>query len=91
VAVEALLGYYLADRRTDDGLLGEVLALWAEHEELTEQAAQRALERGVVRGGGGARAGARQDRTVLERYLLAWRRWLDQQAQRAPVSDPGDG
>jgi hypothetical protein len=28
---------------------------------------------------------------VLERYLLAWRRWLDQQAQRAPVSDPGDG
>ena len=37
-ATDALLAYYLADRRTDDELLREVLAEWAEWEELLERA-----------------------------------------------------
>jgi hypothetical protein len=46
----ALLGYYLAGRRTDDELLGEVQAAWAEYEALTCGQAQRALEEGARRG-----------------------------------------
>jgi hypothetical protein len=36
-AADALIAYYLACRRTDDTLLGEVLAVWAEWDELLEQ------------------------------------------------------
>jgi hypothetical protein len=45
-AAEALLGYYLAGRRTNDEPLAQVEAAWAEYEELTEQQLERAMEGG---------------------------------------------
>jgi hypothetical protein len=80
-ALDALLGYYLAGRRTDDELLAEVEAAWAESEELTQQQLEHAMERGAFRR-------RRRERTVDEqveeqlhaaadRYRVAWRRWLD--------------
>ena len=83
-AAAALLGYHLAGRRTQDELLGEVLAAWAEFEGLTHQRAQRVLEEGPRRGG---RAEPEVDRGVeatSDRHLVAWRRWLDQPAPHAP-------
>ncbi len=54
-AAGALLGYYLAGRRTDDELLGEVEASWAEFEaswaefeEVTEQQREPAVGRGLA-------------------------------------------
>jgi hypothetical protein len=47
-AAGALLGYSLAGRRTDDELLAQVEAAWAEYEELTEQQLERAMERKPV-------------------------------------------
>ena len=90
-AAAALVGYYLAGRRTDDELLGEVEAAWAEHEDLAEQWRQRAV--------GWGRPGRRRaeptiesrEQVVTDRYLVAWRRWFDRQAQQgAPVglTDP---
>jgi hypothetical protein len=76
-AADALIAYYLAGRVTDDELLGEVLAVWAEWEELHEQAVQRAAERGVLRGRRAARALEGDEQAVRQRYLGAWRRWLD--------------
>jgi hypothetical protein len=90
-AAAALVGYYLAGRRTDDELLGEVEAAWAEHEDLAEQWRQRA-----VGGGTPARRRAeptveRREQVVTDRYLVAWRRWFDRQAQqgaRVGLTDP---
>jgi hypothetical protein len=79
-AADALIAYYLAGRRTDDELLGEVLAVWAEWEELHEHAWQRLAQGGVLRGRRAARALEGDEQAVRERYLGAWRRWLDRQA-----------
>jgi hypothetical protein len=80
-AADALIGYYLAGRRTDDALLGKALAVWAEWEELQEQAGQRVAERGLLRGRRDPRVPAGDGQAIMRRYLGAWRRWLDRQAQ----------
>jgi hypothetical protein len=88
-AAGALLGYYLAGRRTDDELLGEVEAAWAEYEELTEQELERAMDR---RRFGRRRAGPMVDERVqaaADRYRAAWRRSFDQRAERGSATSPG--
>jgi hypothetical protein len=89
VAAGVLLGYYLAGRRSDDELLGEVEAAWAEYEELTEQQFERAVERGLF---GRSRAEPTVDERVqaaADRYRAAWRRWLDRQAEQGAAAGPG--
>jgi hypothetical protein len=96
-AAAALIGYYLAGRHSDDALLGEVETAWAEYEELQERRRQRGMERR------GRRWGRRRRRRVeaatderayeaaTERYLVAWRRWLDRPTRHggpAAVGDP---
>lgn len=88
-AADALIAYYLAGRVTDDELLGEVLVVWAEWEDLHEQAVQRVAERGVLRGRRAARARAGDDQAVRQRYLGAWRRWLDRRAQHGMSTGSG--
>jgi hypothetical protein len=86
-AAGALVGCYLAGRRTDDELLGEVEAAWAEYEELTEQQLERVIDRGAF----GRRAELAVDERVqaaADRYRAAWRRWLDRQAERGSVTGP---
>jgi hypothetical protein len=90
-AVGALLGYYLGGRRTDDALLGEVEAVWAEYEELTEQQLQRAMDRKRF---GRRRAGPVVDERVqaaADRYRTAWRRWFDRRVEDGLATDPGAG
>jgi hypothetical protein len=89
-AAVALVGYYLAGRRTDDELLGEAEAAWADHEDLAEQWRQRA-----VGGGTPARRAEptidRREQVVTDRYLVAWRRWFDREAQQGAavgLTDP---
>jgi len=80
-AAGALIGYYVTGRRTDDALLGEVQIAWAEYEGLVHERLQRDLERG--------RRGRRRvdsevdlrEQAAIDRYLLAWRRWLDRRAR----------
>jgi hypothetical protein len=89
-AAAALIGYYLAGRRTEDQLLRGVQAAWAECEELHEQQLQRDLERG--------RRGRRRDlaeaeprlQAATDRYLVAWRRWFDQQAHQGTSAGSSD-
>jgi hypothetical protein len=89
-AAAALIGYYLAGRRSDDQLLGGVQAAWAEFEELHEQQLQRDLERG--------RRGRRRDlaeaeprvQAATDRYLVAWRRWFDQQGHQGTSAGSSD-
>jgi hypothetical protein len=89
-AAAALIGYYLAGRRTEDQLLRGVHAAWAECEELHEQQLQRNLERG--------RRGRRRDlaeaeprmQAATERYLVAWRRWFDRQAHQGTSAGSSD-
>jgi hypothetical protein len=79
-AAEALVGYHLAGRRTDDALLGEVLAAWAAVEELEQPSRKQFVvwdwrrKRPTVDAKDGAGSASR------ERYLTAWRRWLDRRA-----------
>ena len=80
-AAGALVGYYLAGRRTDDELLGEVLAAWAEYEELNQQQVQLLVERGRRGRRGGEPELDLRVQAACDRYLAAWRRWLDQQAR----------
>ena len=75
-AADALIGFYLADRRTDDELLREVLAKWAELEELPARARGRNF-RDLLRGGRAALAADGEYQARMERYVAAWRRWLD--------------
>jgi len=89
-AAAALIGYYLAGRRTDDQLLGGVEVAWAECEELHEQQLQRDLER--------KRRGRRRDlaeaerrlQAATDRYLVAWRHWFDRQAQQGTSAGSSD-
>lgn len=88
-AAGVLLGYYLAGRWTDDELLGEVEAAWAEYEELTEQELERDMDGKRV---GRRRAGPRVDERVqaaADRYRAAWRRWFDQRVERGSATGPG--
>jgi hypothetical protein len=80
-AAAALVGYHLAERRTDDELLREVEAAWAEHEDLAEQRRQRGVERGRRGRRSAAPTIERREQAATDRYLVAWRRWLDRQAQ----------
>jgi hypothetical protein len=88
-AAAALLGYHLAGRRTDDELLGEVVALWAEHMawmHRDDPAAGRRLRRREVDGlllELDAEIGS-----FVARYLVAWRRWFDRQAERGAADGP---
>jgi hypothetical protein len=86
-ATEALLGWYLAGRRSDDGLLGEVMAAWAAVEELDQQALEALRRRGLL----GARRAERQRKglkdALRQRYVLAWRRWLEEQPPQGSTAD----
>ena len=62
-AAGALVGYYLAGRRTDDELLSEVEAAWASYEELTEQQLERAM--------GGKRVGRRRAGPMADERIQA--------------------
>lgn len=90
-AAAALVGYYLAERWTDDELLREVEAAWAEHEDLAEQWRQRAVGWGTPGRRHAEPAIDRREQVMTDRYLVAWRRWFDWQAQQeTPVglTDP---
>jgi hypothetical protein len=87
-AAGALVGYYLGGRRTDDELLDEVEAAWAEYEELTEQQLERAMDRKRV---GRGRAGPMVDERVqaaADRYRTAWRRWFDRRVEDGSAAGP---
>jgi hypothetical protein len=87
-AARALLGYYLAGRQTDDELLGEIEAAWAEYEELTEQELERDVDRKRV---GRRRAGPMVDERVqaaADRYRAAWGRWFDRWVERGSATSP---
>lgn len=88
-AAGALVGYYLAGRRTDDELLGEVEAAWATYEELTEQQLERAMDHKRV---GRRRAGSMVDERIqaaADHYRTAWRRWFDRRVEDGSVTGPG--
>jgi hypothetical protein len=89
-AVAALIRYYLAGRRTDDKLLAQVEAAWAEHEELFEQLVERAGDRKRV--GRGRRDATVEERAqaAADRYRAAWRRWFDGQARQGAAGGSGD-
>jgi hypothetical protein len=88
-ATGALLGYYLAERQTQDQLLREVQAAWDEYEGLTYEQMQRGLERGV-RGGRPEPEAEQRQQAAGDRYLVAWRQWLDHRAQLGTADGPGE-
>jgi hypothetical protein len=78
-ATGTLLRFYVFGRQTDDRLLREVLAAYAEVEEISEAILGR------MRGeDGSTSAQRRQDRERHDaanlRYVEAWLRWLDHHA-----------
>jgi hypothetical protein len=83
-ATDALLGWYLAGRQGDDELMGAVMAAWAASDELGEQSREAVLGRGLLRAGRGAGRRKGLEDAARQRYLLAWRRWLERQG-----SSPG--
>ncbi|HEX8861440.1 MAG TPA: hypothetical protein VGC06_20540 [Actinomycetes bacterium] len=85
-AAGALLGYYLAGRPTDDELLAQVQAAWGEYEELSEQQPEPGKRRGRRRA---ESAVDERMRAAADRYRVAWRRWLDRQAERGSATGPG--
>jgi hypothetical protein len=78
-AADALIAYYLAGQRTDDALLGEALAVWAEWDDLLEQTWKQGSA-GMLRGRRAARVAEAEDQARMERYVAAWRRWFDRLA-----------
>jgi hypothetical protein len=89
VAAAALLGYYLAERQTDDQMLAQVQTAWAEYESLTDEQVQRALERRVRDRRPEPEAEQRQQ-AASDRYLVAWRHWLDHRAQLGTTDGAGE-
>ena len=88
-AAGAMVGYYLAGRRTDDELLSEVEAAWASYEELTEQQLERAMGgKRVGRRGAGLMADERIQ-AAADRYRTAWRRWFDRRVEDGSATGPG--
>jgi hypothetical protein len=90
-ATDALLGWYLAGRRSDDELLGEVMAAWAAWEELDQQALEAFRGHGLL--GAGRAAGQRKGvkDALRQRYVLAWRRWLEGQPPKASTAGQPQG
>jgi hypothetical protein len=88
-AAAALLGYYLAGRRTDDQLLAQVQDAWAEYESLTHEQLQRYMEHGR-RGGRPEPEAEQRQQAASDRYLVAWRQWLDHQAQPGTAGGAGE-
>jgi hypothetical protein len=91
-AAGALAEWYLRGRRRDDELLGEVEAAWAAVEEAQAQ------QEGVPAGLRGRGLQAWLERTdeqdereeaAIDRYVAAWRRWLDRHAQRPAPAGAG--
>jgi hypothetical protein len=88
-AAGALLGYYLAGRRTDDELLAQVAAAWVTYEELTEQQLERAMDRKRVGPGRADPTVEERVQVAADRYLVAWRRWFDRRAEHGSTIGPG--
>jgi hypothetical protein len=86
----ALLAYQLDGRQTDDGLIGQIQAAWAEYEAFRQEQQQRLL----LQAGRGKRAVraeftrqereglGRQMQVAMDRYLAGWRGWLDRHAEQ---------
>jgi hypothetical protein len=79
LAADALLRFYVSDRQTDDALLREIEAAYAEVDAASETMLDRMHDKA-----GSASAQHKQDRerhvAANRRYAEAWLRWLDQQA-----------
>jgi hypothetical protein len=90
-AADALLAHALAGRRTDDELLGAVLALWAKQEDAMAHGHERLVQQGITGRRAQTKAMLREVEAWRKGYRLAWRRWLDQQAQHGSATDPGSG
>jgi hypothetical protein len=89
-AAGALLAYHLGGRQTDDVLLDQIQAAWAEYEALMQELQERLLMR-TGHGKQAARAEftrqqrvelARQQRAAMDRYVAGWRAWFDRHAQQ---------
>jgi hypothetical protein len=86
-AAGALAGWYLRGRRSDDDLLRQVEAAWSAVEEVEAQQWDAApggllsrrrwrwLERSDER-----------EEAAVDRYVAAWRCWLDRQAQQGALA-----
>jgi hypothetical protein len=79
LAADALLRFYVSGRHTDDALLREIEAAYAEVDAASETMLDRMHDKA-----GSASAQHKQDRerhvAANRRYAEAWLRWLDQQA-----------
>jgi hypothetical protein len=79
LAADALLRFYVSGRHTDDALLREIEAAYAEVDAASEAMLDRMHDEA-----GSASAEHKQDRerhvAANRRYAEAWLRWLDQQA-----------
>jgi hypothetical protein len=87
VAAGALLAYHLGGRQTDDALLDQIQAAWAEYEALGEQRMDRMLGR-VARGAPPSpKELTREERVAMDRYVAGWRAWFDRHAQQDGAPD----
>jgi hypothetical protein len=89
VAVGALLGYYLAGRRTDDQLLAQVEVAWGESEALTEQLVERSRDRKRVGRGRADPMVEEHVQAAADRYRAAWRRWFDEHSRQDAAGGSG--
>ena len=82
LAADTLLRFYVSGRHTDDALLGEIEAAYAEVD-----AASEAMLEWMHGEAGSASAQPKQDRerhvAANRRYVEAWLRWLDHQADQS--------
>jgi hypothetical protein len=80
-AAGALLAYHLRGRQTDDALLGELQAAWAEYEATGAERKDQMLGQ-VARDQWPSQAEiSRQERAATDRYLAGWRGWFDRHAE----------
>lgn len=80
-ATGALLAYHLGGRQTDDVLLGEIQAAWAEYEATGAERKDQMLGQ-VARDQWPSQAEiSRQERAAMDRYLAGWRGWFDRHAE----------
>jgi hypothetical protein len=83
-AADALLAWSLAGRRTDDELLGTVLAPWDEFEDAMVHGDERLVQQGITGWRAQTQAMLREVEAWRKRYRLAWRRWLTSRPSTAP-------
>jgi hypothetical protein len=89
-AAGALLAYHLGGRQTDDALLGQIQAAWAQYEALGEQRKEQMLGR-VARGAPPSpKEITREERAAMDRYVAGWRSWFDQHAEQDGSPDRDD-